>query len=810
MTVPHMFQTGARRNLFSTVRLVFFLVVAAAVGFGVASNRTVSHGQTVQTGTQQPAAALPLHEYLVPEKRFALSQGVAPSIHPDDQELDALTDAQEAAAKQPKIEKLQPARVAVGGPEFRLRVNGSDFDKDAVVMVNGQPVETIRANKRNLLAQIPASAVASIGKVTVLAKNPDGTTSQPMSFDVIAENGGLVITTLQPTVVLEGLTDFGIKVLGDGFRDKVQVRVGGVKVDQEIRRRGDDGIILATVSTRDVAQAGTVPIQVENDNGISKIFNLTIAQPPPRLEDADPGKLDLNGKDTVVKLRGRNFTKECRVLVNDSVIPSKFVNDQRIDATFPAALLTSTQQLEVVVDIPGKGTSDLIIVTVAGDSPLLFALAPSRVAAGESDFTLQVIGVNLSKEKKKTKVLVDGKSVNFEEVSGRVLTTKIKKEQVDSPGQIKVVVEVDAESTNSASLVVEPADTISTMAGDIPGFKDGVGTKALFTRPSRAALGPDGNLYIADQLNNSVRMYNPSSGEVTTIAGDGIPGYVDSGDVNTTDKNKNNDAVRFNNPLGVAVDKGGTIYVTDFGNDVIRRIQKTGNAFITDTFAGENRNPVNEDTGFKERVGIPGFREGDPKESRFSGPDGIVIAEDGRIYIADAFNNIIRVITPAGVAPTKVASLFGNQFPGIVDGSGPTVRFNTPTGLALNGNMLYVSDFQNHRIRMVNLTVFSASTLTGVAGNGNADGPRFAAKLNGPLGVAVIGNQVFITDNSSSRIRRIEPDGETSTVAGGPDDFADGAGPKARFRSPRGIGTLPGNRLFVLDQGNNRLRQIQN
>ncbi|HND18835.1 MAG TPA: hypothetical protein PLB18_05660, partial [Acidobacteriota bacterium] len=228
------------------------------------------------------------------------------------------------------------------------------------------------------------------------------------------------------------------------------------------------------------------------------------------------------------------------------------------------------------------------------------------------------------------------------------------------------------------------------------------------------------------------------------------------------------------------------------------------------TFAGENILSKNEDTGFKERVGRFGFINGNGNEARFSGPDGIILAPDGKFYVADAFNNVIRVITPQGddVQQPLVSAVFGLASPGIVDGEGIGIRFNRPTSVALKGNLLYVADFGNNRIRVVDLSGPSVTTLTGVVGEGNNDGPRFTAKLNGPLGLTLIGNEVFVVDNFSNRIRRVEPNGEISTVAGKIEEFADGLGPKARFRQPRDLMTI-GQSIFVVDQGNHRLRQIQ-
>lgn len=791
-------------------------------GFGVAAiwlslTAATSHGQAQEVPATAGHCIPALDEFLSPETRFQLPPSLVNAPLEDPEEADdefEVDDSSEAArqeaTKVPKIKKVQPKRVAAAGPEFRLRVNGENFKNGAQVLLNGTAVPTVFRNRRSIFAQVPTSLTAAVGTISVVAKNPDGSTTQPASFEVVNGLDGLEITALQPAIVLESTPDFVLKIAGTGFRDKIEARVAGIKTAQLVRRRDPDGLVLLLVRSRDVAKAGSVPIQVQNKNGLSKVFNLLIAPPPPRIESTDPIRLELNATDTKVKIRGRNFTNKARVVASGTVIPSEFISDTRIDATFPAAFLKETRQLEVAVEIPEEGISDFALLPVAATDPLIFGISPTRIVAGEPDFQVNITGINLTKQKKKTRVLVNGESVKFEDTSGRELRIQIKKELVESPGSITIMVTVDDVTANTATLLVEPATTTSTMAGDTPGFRDGVTTKAWFTRPSRAALGPDGKIYIADQLNHAIRQFDPSSGQVTTIAGDGIQGYVDTADIDTTDKNDDNDRVRFNNPLGVAVDAAGIIYVSDFGNDVIRRIRRTDSQVTVDTFAGENILSKNEDTGFKERVGRFGFINGNGNEARFSGPDGIILAPDGKFYVADAFNNVIRVITPQGddVQQPVVSAVFGLASPGIVDGEGIGIRFNRPTSVALKGNLLYVADFGNNRIRVVDLTGPSVTTLTGVVGEGNNDGPRFTAKLNGPLGLTLIGDKVFVVDNFSNRVRRVEPNGEISTVAGKIEEFADGLGPKARFRQPRDLMTI-GQSIFVVDQGNHRLRQVQ-
>src|SRR5215204_6295690 len=112
---------------------------------------------------------------------------------------------------------------------------------------------------------------------------------------------------------------------------------------------------------------------------------------------------------------------------------------------------------------------------------------------------------------------------------------------------------------------ISPDGNVTTLAGGSEGFADGAGTSASFNTPSALALGPDGNLYVADTGNNRIRKIT-GDGKVSTVAGDGTAGYVD-GPVATA---------QFNGPIGLTVSGDGDIYVADTYNDVIRMITTEG------------------------------------------------------------------------------------------------------------------------------------------------------------------------------------------------------------------------------------------
>ncbi len=307
-------------------------------------------------------------------------------------------------------------------------------------------------------------------------------------------------------------------------------------------------------------------------------------------------------------------------------------------------------------------------------------------------------------------VLRDGKQSGFSDPFGVAIA---------KDGTIYVA---DAGESNRVRKI-SPDGNVTTLAGGSEGFADGIGPAASFNTPSALALGPGGNLFVADTGNNRIRKITPE-GQVSTVAGDGTAGYVD-GPVAKA---------QFNGPIGLAVSEGGDIYVTDTYNDVIRMITTEGE--VT-TIAG---------------AGTPGFADGEQKAALFDTPCGIVIVNN-MLIIADTGNDLLRRVSAEGnvttlqvsgqnlsspiglavshdnfiyvteldrsrvlqVAPDNVARVVAGEGPGFTDGS-ETVRFNQPTGIAIGPisnkpTELYVADSGNYLIRKLDqTTTTSAST----------------------------------------------------------------------------------------------------
>lgn len=204
--------------------------------------------------------------------------------------------------------------------------------------------------------------------------------------------------------------------------------------------------------------------------------------------------------------------------------------------------------------------------------------------------------------------------------------------------------------------------------------------------------------------------------------------------------------------------------------------------------------------------GVRGMRNGPVAQARFDDPYGVAVTADGTLYVADAGdNNRIRRVGTDGTVTTLAG--FSEGF---ADGDGTAARLNTPSGLALDaaGN-LYVADTGNHAIRKIT-SLGMVSTVAGTGVAGFRDGARTQAQFNGPIGVAVDAHgNVYVADTYNDRIRKIDPQGQVSTLAGGdrPGNL-DGVGAAARFDTPTALAVDAQGIVWVADTRNNAIRRV--
>ncbi len=271
-----------------------------------------------------------------------------------------------------------------------------------------------------------------------------------------------------------------------------------------------------------------------------------------------------------------------------------------------------------------------------------------------------------------------------------------------------------ADRSNYRIRKVDSAGDITTVAGNgIRGYNGdgGAAVAAQLDSPAGVALDDAGNLYIADGDNNRIRKVD-AAGVITTVAGNGTRGYNGDGGAAT--------AAQLDFPSGVALDGSGNLYIADYWNNRIRKVDAAG--MIT-TVAGNGTRGYNGDGGaaVAAQLNLP----------TVVAPDG-----SGNLYIADRSNNRIRKVDSAGVITTVAGN--GTRGYNGDDGAAVAAQLNSPNGVAPDGaGNLYIADSGNDRIRKVD----SAGVITTVAGNGtygyNGDGgAAVAAQLSDPAGMA--------------------------------------------------------------------------
>lgn len=341
-----------------------------------------------------------------------------------------------------------------------------------------------------------------------------------------------------------------------------------------------------------------------------------------------------------------------------------------------------------------------------------------------------------------------------------------------------------------ASTTVSVAQTITTVAGTgIAGYNgDNVqATSTALKRPAAIAMDGSGNLFIADAENQRIRKV-ATDGTITTVAGSGTAGFSGDGGAAIDAK--------ISNPIGIAIDGNGNLFIADWNNQRIRKVNSNGT--IT-TVAG---------------TGIQGFSgDGGPAtNARLTAPSGVAVDGNGNLFIVDNANHRIRKVDLNGIITTVAGTgIQGYNGDGI---QATSARLNFPEDVAVDGTgNLFIADWNNHRVRKVG----TDGIITTVAGNGQLffsgdGGPAVNATLRYPSGITLDGSgNLFISDQTNHRIRRVSTTGIISTIAGnGTAGFSGDGGlaTNAALNGPAGLATDGSGNLFITDVDNHRIRRV--
>ena len=721
--------------------------------------------------------------------------------------LPVLTDRLTVSAQDdaPEIKKLRPNLITAGTRTFTIRLEGRRFAEGANVLFDGVPLPSPRIARKGkiLLAEVDASLIAAPGAHSIQAQNPDGASTQTLTLTVSAQNPDLQILLDGNAAQEDSGLIFLPTLLTDSFGKGSTVTVWG----RETTVTEVTGGVQIEISDDFGNDPAEIPITlIAKDGSISNTELFFVVPAPAEITGIDPEVLEVGTDDVPLVVSGV-FKPGAAIVVNDMVLATTVGKNERLEATIPGNLRSEPTQLVIRVEQEGIQSRDTILPVTPTSDPFIFNVAPIRIREGENRPSIEVIGANFGKD---VTAFIDGQEAFIRVATKTTLTVALERGIAVGTHTVQVK-DPDGNVTETIAFEVVPDVMVETFVGLARvGFDlDCVpGALAHFLRPRRLSLGTDGLLYITDQQNHAIRTADINTGQVCTLAGTGEEGYNDSG-------NSAGKPPTFSFPNGVAVDSSGTIYVTENGNSVIRRIRRSGATLTVETVAGLFHEVTDTDKQEKlnsTRQGIASYRDAGQFDSAFRLPDEIVIAPDGTIYVADAGNSVVRRITQRN-GQAVVETVAGNGVPGFADGEANKARFNTPTSLALSldGNFLFVADTNNNRVRRIDLINNRVSTFAGGGKGDVVDGPKGEAVLFQPIGLALDSDGVlYVTEFGANDIRRIDPAGNVTSLAGqGGQKLLNGPGLDARFAFPRGLAIdKQSGVLYIADYENLVIRKI--
>ncbi|GEM_PF-986512 len=529
------------------------------------------------------------------------------------------------------IDGIDPESVEVGDEDLEIEVFAGNLRPDAELVVNGFPVEITRRRDARLEAVIPAALRAQPGLISVRIQQ-DGIQSQDFTITVTPTDDPFIYTSA-PALIRQGDTRETIEIVGANFTSRHTVLLDG----EEVNPRNSTRRRLTIVLKRELlSTTGTHTLQVKDeDDNLSNIVSFSVVP-------------DVTVSTVAGELIGFNFDVDCV-----SSEEARFRRPRRM-AFGPDGLIYVTDQQNHAIRTLNPATGE--VCTLAGatgifgyndsgnprDFPVSFSFPNGVAVASNGDVFVTENGNHVVRviQGRGAAMTVSTFAGRFREESDRDRQNRFQSTRNGKSGYF------DDEVNRSAfnlpdDIIVAPDGTIyladannhsirrirrdgsqfivDTIAGNgVPGFADGFVPNARLNTPTALALSLDGQfLFVADTNNNRVRRLEFATGRVTTVAGSGFGGTSDGPAMEAT----------FFQPIGLAIDSEGILYISEVTGNRIRRLDTAGN--ITTVAGGD---------GVK-------FRDGPGLEARFNSPRGLVIdRQRGMLFVADTEHFSIRAI----------------------------------------------------------------------------------------------------------------------------------------------------------------------
>jgi len=552
--------------------------------------------------------------------------------------------------------------------------------------------------------------------------------------------------------------------------------------------------------------------RIRKDNGLLDTVPVAVGLPALALQQPNDVAEDSLGNLYIADMKGHRVLRVSPLGVTISFAgtgTSGFSGDNGPAASaalsFPACVLVAPGDVIYICDKANHRLRRVqcgIITTVAG--------------TGVAGFTGDGAGTTVALNEPEDMILVAGNIVFSDQENNRIRQLNLANGQVTTlagtgpsgyagenvPAASTLASPMGMAATSDVRILFAERDanrlralaggTITTVAGDGVaefGGDGGAALDATFHLVEGVAADASGNLFISDSGNNRIRKVDGATGTVTTIAGNGTTNFGVDGVPATV--------VGVDSPSDVVVDSAGNVIFSDTHHHRVRSVDTTGTIHTiigngTAGFAGDN---------------------GPASAAQIASPTGLALDAAGNLYIADFDNNRVRKVDTAG----NVTTVAGDGNPGFNgDGLAATATsLNAPTDMAFDasGNM-YIADLRNERVRRLDA---ASGVITTIAGTGDALSsddflPAVTATLKNPTDVAVdASGNVLIADSGSNRIRRVAPNGVIDSIVGSrtPGYSGDGGPPlQARLLTPLRTFMAPNGQLLVVERDNAVIRAV--
>ncbi len=644
----------------------------------------------------------------------------------------------------------------------------------------------------SLPVTITVDPLADFGPRTLTVTTPNGTSS---TFN------GFVITPSVPLVsaisAIDGVqgTTIQATITGSNLSTVTTVNFSGIGVAATISGSRTDTTLPVTITIARNAATGLRSLVVSTPFSLSNQLSFTVDETALAYITAFNPGVGLRGTTQPAVIIGTHLSGVTTVTFTGTGVTADMLsggtdNNLPVSLSIATGVATGSRSLRVT---SAAGTTDFpdALGIQEGNPIRITAMSPSAARQG-TNFSATLMGRNLDGA---SAITFSGVGVSAVISTATVITsTSIQINGTVAMGASLGIHTITVSTPAGSADAFNGLKVLSTLRPSIietvvgngnPGYRGDGTIQGLLNNPGGIASDASGNVFVADRNNNRIRKITNNG--VFTVAGTGVAGY--NGD------NRSAVSALLTTPGNVAVDAAGNLFIADTGNQRVRKVTPAG---VISTVAG---------TGTRGYSGD----EGPANSAQLDSPTGLAITAAGNLLIADKGNHCIRSVDASGFIRTVV----GTGFPGFSGDGGPasSARFNSPTGIAMNGDTLYIADTANNRLRRVSASnVVTTVAGSGVLGFGGDGADATTARLYAPTYVAidVTGNVIF-ADSGNNRIRKVTPAGLISTIAGnGATGYSGDSGLAVAFplTSPLGLALGPDGVLFVVDNGNNSIRVV--